>query len=58
MLVNIRGYDPSSIKEKYEFGFVVASIPSEAKNKAKSKWLIDSQKNIKMLLILLKSIMM
>ena len=42
--VNIGGYDPSSMKEKHEFGFVVASSPSEAKNKAKSKWLIDSQK--------------
>ena len=42
--VNIGGYDPSSMQEKHEFGFVVASSPSEAKNKAKSKWLIDSQK--------------
>ena len=42
--VNIGGYDPSSMQEKHEFGFVVASSSSEAKNKAKSKWLIDSQK--------------
>ena len=42
--VNIGGYDPSSMQEKHEFGFVVASSPSEAKNKANSKWLIDSQK--------------
>ena len=42
--VNIGGYDPSSMQEKHEFGFVVASSPSEAKNKAKSKWLIDFQK--------------
>ena len=39
--VNIGGYDPSSMQEKHEFGLVVASSPSEAKNKAKSKWLID-----------------
>ena len=42
--VNIGGYDQSSMQEKHEFGFVVASSPSEAKNKANSKWLIDSQK--------------
>ena len=42
--VNIGGYDPSSMQEKHEFGLVVASSSSEAKNKAKSKWLIDSQK--------------
>ena len=32
------------MQEKHEFGFVVASSTSEAKNKAKSKWLIDSHK--------------
>ena len=32
------------MQANYEFGFVVASSPSQAKNKAKSKWLIDSQK--------------
>tara|TARA_B000000532_G_scaffold215775_1_gene187614 strand:- start:486 stop:1067 length:582 start_codon:yes stop_codon:yes gene_type:complete len=37
--VNIGGYDPSSMQEKHEFGLVVASSSSEAKNKAKSKWL-------------------
>ena len=37
--VNIGGYDPSSMQEKHEFGFVVASSKLEAKNKAKSKWL-------------------
>ena len=42
--VNIGGYDPTSMQEKHEFGLIVASCPSEAKNKAKSKWLIDSQK--------------
>ena len=39
--VNIGGYHPSSMQEKHEFGLVIASSPSEAKNKAKSKWLID-----------------
>ena len=39
--VNIGGYDPSSMQEKHEFGFIVASNASEAKNQAKSKWLID-----------------
>jgi len=42
--VNIGGYDPSSMQEKHEFGLVVAFSPSEAKNKAKSKWLIDCKK--------------
>ena len=45
--VNIGGYDPSSMQEKHEFGLVVASAPSEAKNKAKSKWLIDCKKKHK-----------
>jgi len=38
--VNIGGYDPSCMQEKHEFGFVVAETSTEAKNKAKSKWLI------------------
>ena len=42
--VNIGGYDPSSMQEKHEFGLVVASSPSEATNKARSKWLIDCKK--------------
>ncbi len=42
--VNIGGYDPSSMQEKHEFSYVVASSPSEAKTKAKSKCIIDSQK--------------
>ena len=50
--VNIGGYDPSSMQEKHEFGLVVASSFSEAKNKAKSKWLIDCKKNIKMIFML------
>ena len=45
--VNIGGYDPSSMQEKHEFGLVVASSPSDAKNKAKSKWLIDCKKKHK-----------
>ena len=55
--VNIGGYDPSSMQEKHEFGLIVASSSLEAKNKAKSKWLIDSQKNIKILILLLKSLL-
>ena len=45
--VNIGGYDPSSMQEKHEFGLVVASSSSDAKNKAKSKWLIDCKKKHK-----------
>ena len=41
---NIGGYNPNSMQEKHEFGLVVASSSSEAKNKAKSKWLIDYKK--------------
>ena len=37
--INLGGYDPSSMQEKHEFGMVVASTASEAKNLAKSKWL-------------------
>ena len=45
--VNIGGYDPSSMQEKHEFGLVVASNASEAKNKAKSKWLIGCKEKHK-----------
>jgi hypothetical protein len=38
--VNIGGYDPNSMQEKHEFGLVVASSKLEAKNIAKSKWLM------------------
>ena len=38
--VTIGGYNPTSIQEKYEFGLVIASNKFEAKNIAKSKWLI------------------
>jgi len=45
--VNIGGYDPSSMQEKHEFGLVVASNKLEAKNIAKSKWLIGCKKKHK-----------
>ena len=45
--VNIGGYDPNSMQEKHEFGLVVAKSSSEAKNKAKSKWLIGCKKKHK-----------
>ena len=45
--VNIGGYDPSSMQEKHEFGLVIASNKLEAKNIAKSKWLIGLKKKHK-----------
>ena len=42
--VNIGGYIPTSLQEKHEFGLVVASTKLEAKNIAKSKWLIGCKK--------------
>ena len=45
--VNIGGYDPSSMQEKHEFGLVVASSKLEAKNIAKSKWLLGTKKKHK-----------
>ena len=42
--VNIGGYNPTSMQEKHEFGLVVASTKLEAKNIAKSKWLIGCKK--------------
>ena len=45
--VNIGGYDPTSMQEKHEFGLVIASNKLEAKNIAKSKWLIGFKKNHK-----------
>ncbi len=42
--VNIGGYNPTSMQEKHEFGLVIASTKLEAKNLAKSKWLIGSRK--------------
>ena len=45
--INMGGYHPSSMQEKHEFGLVVASSPLEAKNIAKSKWLIGCKKKHK-----------
>ena len=45
--INIGGYDPNSMQEKHEFGLVVASSKLEAKNIAKSKWLLGCKKKHK-----------
>ena len=45
--VNIGGYNPTSMQEKHEFGLVAASTKLEAKNIAKSKWLIGYKKKHK-----------
>jgi len=45
--VNLGGYDPTSMQEKHEFGLVIASTKLEAKNIAKSKWLIGCKKKHK-----------
>ena len=45
--VNIGGYNPTSMQEKHEFGLVTASSKLEAKNIAKSKWLIGCKKKHK-----------
>ena len=45
--VNIGGYCPTSMQEKHEFGLVIASTKLEAKNIAKSKWLIGCKKKHK-----------
>ena len=45
--VNIGGYKPTSMQEKHEFGLVTASTKFEAKNIAKSKWLIGCKKKHK-----------
>ena len=42
--VNLGGYNPTSMQEKHEFGLVTASNKLEAKNLAKSKWLIGCKK--------------
>ena len=42
--VNIGGYIPTSMQEIHEFGLVIAANKLEAKNKAKSKWLIGLKK--------------
>ncbi len=45
--VNIGGYIPTSMQEKHEFGLVIASNKLEAKNIAKSRWLIGCKKKHK-----------
>ena len=45
--VNLGGYSPNSMQEKHEFGLVTASNKLEAKNIAKSKWLIGYNKKHK-----------
>ena len=45
--INLGGYSPISMQEKHEFGLVTASTKLEAKNIAKSKWLIGSEKKHK-----------
>ena len=45
--VNIGGYHPTSMQEKHEFGLVTASSKLEAKDIAKSKWLIGCKKKHK-----------
>ena len=45
--VNIGGYNSTSIMEEHEFGIVIASNKLEAKNIAKSKWLIGCKKKHK-----------
>ncbi len=45
--VNIGGYNPTSMQEKHEFGLVTASNKKDAKNIAKSKWLIGCKKKHK-----------
>jgi len=42
--VNIGGYDPTSMQEKHDFGLVTAANKLDAKNIAKSKWLIGCKK--------------
>ncbi len=42
--VNLGGYNPTSMQEIHEFGLVIAANKLEAKNKAKSKWLIGFKK--------------
>ena len=45
--VNVGGYSPTSMQEKHEFGLVIASTKLEAKNIAKSRWLIGCKKKHK-----------
>ena len=45
--MNIGDYDSSSMQEKHEFGLVIATNKIEAKNIAKSKWIIGCKKKHK-----------
>ena len=45
--VNLGGYHPNSMQERHEFGLVTASTKLEAKNIAKSKWLVGCKKKHK-----------
>ena len=54
--VNIGGYVPNSMQEKHDFGLVVASSKVQAKNIAKSRWLLDCKKKHKDDLASLKEI--
>ncbi len=45
--VNIGGYSPTSMQEQHEFGLVIASTKLEAKNIAKSRWLVGCKKKHK-----------
>ena len=45
--VNLGGYNPTSMQEKHEFGLLAASNKLEAKNIAKSRWLIGCKKKHK-----------
>ena len=44
MVCKIGGYDPSPMQGKHEFDLVVALSKLEAKNIAKSKWLMGFKK--------------
>ena len=45
--VNLGGYERNSMQEKHEFGLVVAKNSKDAKNIAKSKWLLGHRKTHK-----------
>ena len=54
--INIGGYETNSMQEKHEFGLVVATSASEAKSKAKSRWLIGTKQKHKDDLAFLKNL--
>ena len=45
--VNIGGYNSTSMQEKHQFGLVTTATKLEAKNIAKSKWVIGCKKKHK-----------